>query len=155
MRTRLNKEIQTAMKSGDKSRLATLRLMHSAIKDKDLTIVSSEGVKPVGEDKISDQEIVSVLQKMVKQRRESIDIYRKAGRNDLADKEAQEILIIESYLPQQMTEEQIKKTIDALIHELQVASVKDMGRVMSTLKSQYSGTMDFSKASSYLKQILK
>ncbi|MFM7084210.1 MAG: GatB/YqeY domain-containing protein [Hyphomicrobium sp.] len=154
MRDRLNKDIQTSMKSGDKTRLSTLRLMHAAIKERDLSIQGSAGQSPQ-EDKISDLEILSVFQKMVKQRRESIDIFRKAGRNDLADKENQEILIIEDYLPQQMNEEQIKKTIDALMEELQISSVKDMGRAMGALKTRHSGMMDFSKASTYLKQVLK
>lgn len=155
MRDRLNKDIQNAMKSGDKSRLSTLRLMHAAIKDKDLGIGGSAGGQPPKDDKISDQEIIAVLQKMVKQRRESIDIYTKAGRKDLADKETQEILIIENYLPQQMNEDEMKKSIDALLQELQISGVKDMGRVMGALKSRHAGVMDFSKASSYLKQILK
>ena len=155
MRERINDDVKRAMKSGDKARLSTLRLVNAAIKDRDLAIGAPEKGQPAGAHKISDQEIQSLLQKMVKQRRESLEIYAKAGRRDLADQEAAEITVIEGYLPKQMSEAETKAAIEALVKELGAAGLKDMGRVMGAAKERYAGRMDVAKASGIVKELLK
>ncbi len=155
MRERINEDVKKAMKAGEKRRLATLRLMNAAIKDRDLAAGIDEKGKPTGRDKISDQEILTVLQKMIKQRRESLDIYRQAKREDLADQEASEITILEDYLPRQMSEAETKAAVAALMVEIGATGVKDMGRAMAALKERYTGQMDFAKASGFVKEVLK
>lgn len=155
MRTRLNDDIKTAMKSGDKRRLATLRLINAAIKDRDLNAHVDEQGQATGLDKIADQDILALLQKMIKQRRDSIDSYRRGGRDDLADQEVDEIAVIEGYLPQQMTEDEIRAAVAGVVEALNAKGLKDMGRVMAALKEQFAGTMDFGKASGMLKEALK
>lgn len=148
MRTRINQDIKDAMKAGDKARLATLRLITAAIKDRELGV----GGPPT---EVGEAEIVAILQKMVKQRRESIATYEQAGRTDLADQEKSEIAILDAYLPQQMDEPAVKAAVTALIAELGAAGPKDMGRVMGALKERYAGQMDFGKASGAVKELLK
>lgn len=155
MRARLNEDIKTAMKSGEKRRLATLRLITAAIKDRDLTAHLDEQGEPTGRDKISDQDILALLQKMIKQRRESIETYRKGGRDDLADQEVEEIAVIEGYLPRQMSEDEMRLAVTSAVSELNAKGLKDMGRVMAALKERFTGTMDFGKASAFLKEALK
>jgi hypothetical protein len=149
MRARINQDVKDAMKSGDKPRLSTLRLITAAIKDKELGI---GGGAPTD---VTDADIVTILQKMVKQRRESIATYEKAGRTDLADHEKAEIVVLDAYLPKQMDEAEAKIVIAAVVAELGAAGPKDMGKIMGALKQRYAGTMDFGKASSVLKEILK
>lgn len=148
MRTRINQDIKDAMKAGDKARLATLRLITAAIKDRELGV----GGPPT---EVGEAEIVAILQKMVKQRRESIATYEKAGRTDLADQEKSEIAILDAYLPQQMDEGAVKAAVTALIAELGAEGPKDMGRVMAALKERFPGQMDFGKASGAVKELLK
>ncbi len=155
MRTRLNDDIKTAMKSGDKRRLATLRLITAAIKDRDLSAHVDDQGQATGRDKISDQDILALMQKMIKQRRESIETYRKGGRDDLADQEVEEIAVIESYLPKQMDEDEMRAAVTGLVTELNAKGLKDMGRVMAALKERFTGSMDFGKASAILKDALK
>ena len=155
MRTRLNDDIKAAMKSGDKRRLATLRLITATIKDRDLSAHVDEQGQATGRDKLADQDILALLQKMIKQRRESIEIYRKAGRDDLVEQEAEEIGVIEAYLPQQMNEDEMRAAVAGLVADLNAKGLKDMGRVMAALKERYTGTMDFGKASAMLKEALK
>jgi uncharacterized protein YqeY len=155
MRARLNDDIKAAMKSGEKRRLATLRLITAAIKDRDLSAHLDEQGEPTGRDKISDQDILALLQKMIKQRRESIETYRKGGRDDLADQEVEEIAVIEGYLPRQMNEEEMRGAVTGAVTELNAKGLKDMGRVMAALKERFTGTMDFGKASAILKEALK
>lgn len=149
MRQRITQDVKDAMKSGDKPRLSTLRLITAAIKDRELGV---GGQPPV---EVGDAEVVAILQKMVKQRRESIATYEKAGRTDLADQEKAEIVILEGYLPKQMDEAGVKAAVAALVSELGAAGPKDMGRVMGALKERYSGQMDFGRASGVLKELLK
>ena len=155
MRERINEDVKVAMKSGDKRRLATLRLMNAAIKDRDLGAGLDEKGQPTGRDKISDQEILSLLQKMIKQRRESLETYRQANRDDLADQEAAEITVIEAYLPRQMSETETRAAVAALMTEIGATGLKDMGRAMAALKERYTGQMDFAKASALVKEMLK
>lgn len=149
MRARITQDVKDAMKSGEKARLTTLRLITAAIKDRELGV---GGQPPV---EVGDAEVVAILQKMVKQRRESIATYENAGRTDLADQEKAEIVILEGYLPKQMDEAGVKAAVAALVSELGAASPKDMGRVMGALKERYSGQMDFGRASGVLKELLK
>lgn len=147
MRARINQDVKDAMKAGDRTRLTTLRLITAAIKDRELGI----GGAPT---EVGDADVVAILQKMVKQRRESIATYEKAGRNDLVDQEKAEIAILEGYLPKQMDEAGVKAAVAALIAELGAAGPKDMGRVMGALKERYAGQMDFGKASGAVKEML-
>ncbi len=149
MRQRITQDVKDAMKSGDKARLSTLRLLTAAIKDREVGV---GGAAPV---EVGDAEVIAILQKMVKQRRESVATYEKAGRTDLADQEKAEITVLEGYLPKQMDEEGTKAAVAALVAELGAAGPKDMGRVMGALKERYAGQMDFGKASGVLKDLLK
>jgi len=149
MRDKINDDLKTAMKAGDKDRVGTLRLVNSAIKSADIE------ARPSGKDKISDTDILSVLAKMVKQRRDSIEQFNAGGRPELAEKEQAEIDVIEGYLPQQMSEAEAKAAIAAAIKETGAAGPKDMGKVMAALKAKYAGQMDFGKASALTKDLLK
>ncbi|HWK37761.1 MAG TPA: GatB/YqeY domain-containing protein [Hyphomicrobium sp.] len=149
MREKINDDLKTAMKAGEKERVATLRLVNAAIKTADIE------ARPSGKDKISDADILTVLAKMVKQRRDSIEQFTSGGRPDLAEKEQVEITVIEAYLPQQMDEAATKEAIAAAIEETGAAGPKDMGKVMAALKAKYAGQMDFGKASALTKDLLK
>ena len=138
----------TAMKAGDKPKTATIRLIQAAIKNRD--IEARTGKAPDDDDLL----VTEVLQKMVKQRRESIDLYVKGGRQELADIEAAEVVVIEAFLPQQMSEAETAAAIEAIKAELGVTSVKDMGRVMATLKERHAANLDMSKASALVKAAL-
>lgn len=155
MRDQLSQSIKDAMKSGDKRRLATLRLISAAIKDRDIAAQVDSSGQPSGRDKISEAEELQLLQKMVKQRREAAETYRKGGRQDLADQELAEIAIIEEFLPRQLNEEETRAAVEQVVRELDCAGLKDMGRAMAALKERYSGRMDFGKASGIVKELLK
>jgi uncharacterized protein YqeY len=135
----------TAMKSGDKSRTATIRLIQSAIKNRDIELRTAAA--PTDDDAM----VTEVLQKMVKQRRESITLYQQGGRQELADAEIAEVAVIEGFLPRQMSETEAGAAIDAIIAETGAGSVKDMGRVMAALKERHSVEIDMSKASALVK----
>lgn len=148
MRDKLMQAVKDAMKGGDKARLSALRMVQAKIKDADIA------ARP-GRDKITDPEITELLAKMVKQRRESIELYRQGGRQELADQEAAEIAVIEAFMPQQLGEAEISSAIASVIKETGAASVKDMGKVMAALKEKFAGQMDFAKASGMVKSLLK
>ena len=147
MRDKINDDLKTAMKAGDKDRVGTLRLINSAIKSADID------ARP--KDKISDADILTVMAKMIKQRRNSIEQFTAGGRPELAAKEAAEIAVIEGYMPAQMSEADAKAAIAAAIKETGAAGPKDMGKVMAALKAKYAGQMDFGKASALTKELLK
>lgn len=138
----------TAMKAGDKPRTATIRLIVAAIKNRD--IEARTGKAPADDDTL----VVEVLQKMVKQRRESIDLYVKGGRPELAEIEASEITVIEDFLPTQLSEEETTAAIQAIKAEIGAESVKDMGKVMAVLKERHASSLDMSKASALVKAAL-
>lgn len=138
----------TAMKAGEKDRTAALRQISAKIKDRDIEERTSS--KPTPDDEL----VVSVLQKMAKQRRESIEMYVAGGRAELADAERAELAVIESYLPTQMDEAEAMAAIKALVGELGATSVKDMGRVMAAVKERFAGQLDMSKASGMVKAAL-
>jgi hypothetical protein len=135
----------TAMKSGDKARTETLRLIQSSLKNRDIEL---RGASAPADDDVT---VTEVLQKMVKQRRESVALYAQGGRQELADAETAEIEVIEGFLPRQMSEEEAKAAIDAIVAETGASSLKDMGRVMAALKEKHAGAMDLSKASGLVK----
>ena len=149
LRRRLNEALKEAMKSQEQVAVATLRLILAALKDRDIA-ARGKGTS----DGIGDDQILEMLQKMVRQRHDSIEMYEKGGREDLSQREAAEIEVIERFLPKAMSEEEMKATVGELIDELQAGSIKDMGRVMSTLKERYPGRMDFGKASAMVKKAL-
>jgi len=155
MRDRLSQATKDAMKAQDKQRLSTLRLISAALKDRDIAArVDEKGVSS-GRDKITDQEFASLLQKMIKQRRDSITAFEQGGRQELAKQEAAEIAVIEEFLPKQMGDAEAAAAIAAVIKEVGAASQKDMGKVMAALKARYAGQMDFGKASGQVKALLK
>jgi uncharacterized protein len=144
MRERFSSELKTAMKAGEKRRVETIRMITAGLKDKD--------IEARGHGKtVSDEDILALLQKMVKSRKESQEIYEKAGRADLATQESDEIAIIQSFLPQQLSEAETEQAILAAIAETGAASIKDMGKVVGALKGKYAGCMDFAKASALVK----
>jgi len=138
----------TAMKGGDKAGTATLRLVQSAIKNRD--IEARTGKSPDDDDTL----VVEVLQKMVKQRRESIEMFVKGNRQELADAEEAEVVVIERFLPQQMSDAETSAAIEAIKVELGASGMKDMGRVMAELKARHAQTLDMSKASGLVKAAL-
>jgi uncharacterized protein YqeY len=135
----------TSMKAGDKPRTTAIRLIQSAIKNRDIELRTSAA--PSDDDTM----ITEVLQKMVKQRRESIELYEKGGRQELAEAEKAEVAVIESFLPAQMSEGEAKAAIEAIVAETGAASVKDMGRVMAEVKARHAGKMDMARASALVK----
>ena len=155
MRERIQTAMKEAMKSGDKRRLSTLRLVLAAIKDRDIAARVDEKGHSTGKDRVEDSDILALLQKMIKQRRDSVEIYTQGGREELADQETAEIAIIEEFLPQQMSEDEIRDATKSLIAELGAKGLKDMGRVMGALKERYTGKMEFAKASAMVKEALK
>ena len=138
----------SAMKAGDKTRLAAVRLILAKLKDKDIELRTAAQLPD------DDVLVVDVLQKMAKQRRESITLYEQGGRQELAEVEKAELAVIEEFLPQQMGEDEVKAAIAAIIAETGAAGMKDMGKVVAALKAKYAGQMDFGKASGLVKAAL-
>jgi uncharacterized protein YqeY len=149
LRTRLNDTLKTAMKAHDSCAVSTIRLVLAAVKDRDIA-ARGQG----GDEKISEEQILEVLQKMVRQRRESIEMYAKGGRQDLVDREKREIEVIEGFLPKALEEAEAREAVEAVIAELGAESIKQMGQVMAELKSRYPGRMDLGKASALVKERL-
>ena len=149
LRTRLNDALKDAMKAKEARATSTLRLILAALKDRDIAERTKGNAEGLGDDAI-----LEMLQKMVRQRHESIEMYTKGERPELAKREAEEIDVIERFLPKQMDETDMRAAIEGIIGELGASSVKDMGRVMGTLKERYPGRMDFGKASGIVKEAL-
>ncbi|MFZ9500030.1 MAG: GatB/YqeY domain-containing protein [Beijerinckiaceae bacterium] len=147
MRERFTTMMKEAMKAGDKRRLDTVRMIQAALKDKD---IEARGAGKT----VSDDDILALLQKMTKSRQESAEIYAKAGREELAQQEREEIAIIAEFLPKQLSEEEAKAAVAAAIAETGAASMKDMGKVVAALKAKHTGQMDFAKASGLVKAAL-
>ena len=150
LRDDINSNLKDAMKSADKRRVSTLRLMNAAIKDKDINSRTD------GHDSAltTDAGIIDLLAKMVTQRQESMAVYDQGGRPELAQQEREEQDIIQSYMPKQLSEDDAKAAVAAIIKALGAASIKDMGRVMTELKAKYAGQMDFAKAGAIVKSLL-
>ena len=149
LREKINEQYNSALKNKNKNLISTLRLVLSAIKDKDIANRSGEKKETA-----KDGEIVKILRKMKKQRQDSADSYKKGERQDLLKIEEEEIKIIDSFLPKQLSEEETKKICKETIKSLDVSSIKDMGKIMGTLKKKYSDTMDFSKVNIIVKGLL-
>ncbi|HZH28234.1 MAG TPA: GatB/YqeY domain-containing protein [Azospirillaceae bacterium] len=149
LRTRLNEALKEAMRNKDQRAVGTVRLILAALKDRDIAARGRGNT-----DGIPDEEILQMLQTMIKQRRESIGLYEQGGRLELAEQEQEEIKVIERFLPQQLGEAETKAAIDAVVKEIGAAGVKDMGRVMAELRTRYAGQMDFGKASGLVKAAL-
>jgi uncharacterized protein len=144
IREELTSELKAAMKAGDKRRVETIRLVNAALKDRD--------IEARGQGKtLADDDILALLQKQVKSRQESVEIYDKAGRVDLATQEREEIAIIQSFLPQPLSPEETEAAIAAAIAETGAASIKDMGKVVGVLRAKYAGRLDMAKASAVVK----
>ena len=150
MRSELDANLKEAIKSQEKQRVATLRLINAAIKDRDIAVRSEENTEGV-----SDAEIILILSNMVKQRKQSIIQYEEGGRIELAEREREEIKIIQEFLPNQLTDKEIHIEISKLINAQEQLTIKDMGKIMSELKEKFSGRMDFGKASGIVKALLK
>ena len=148
LRQRFTDAQKEAMKAGDKRRLGTVRLIQAALKDKDIE------ARGAGKGQATDEEILGLLQKMIKQRQESLTIYEQAGRQELAAQEREEAEIIQSFLPRQMDEAETRAAIESAVAETGAASVKDMGKVIGSLRGKYAGRMDFAKASGLVKEML-
>lgn len=149
LRQRLNDDVKTAMKARDQATTSTLRMVLATLKDRDIA------ARPSGNaDGIDEAGIIDMLQKMVKQRKESIELYKQGGRQELVDKEQSEINVIERYMPQQLSEAEASAAVDKVIAELGASSIKDMGKVMAALKERFSGQLDFAKAGGLVKQKL-
>ena len=149
LREKINNQFNVALKSKDKTLVSTLRLVLSAIKDQDIANRTSEK-KEIAKD----EEILKVLRKMKKQRQDSANLYKKGERPDLLKAEEDEIKIIDSFLPNQLNEEETKKICAEVIKETKATSMKDMGKIMGVIKKKYSDTIDFSKVSVILKGML-
>jgi hypothetical protein len=149
LRQRLNDELKAAMKSRDQRATSTLRLILAALKDRDIA------ARPRGvTDGVDEAEIIDMLQKMVRQRQESIELYKKGNRPELVEQEQGEIEMIERFLPQKMSETETAMAIESVVKELGATTIKDMGRVMAALKERYAGRMDFGKVGQQIKQKL-
>ncbi|MEI8395832.1 MAG: GatB/YqeY domain-containing protein [Rhodospirillaceae bacterium] len=149
LRERFNEALKDAMRAGDKPVVSTIRMILAAVKDRDIA------ARPSGNTGgIDDGQIVTVLHAMIKQRRESIEMYRQGGRQELVDKEAAEITAIESFMPKQMSEDETKAAVEAVVKDVGAASIKDMGKVMVELRLRHAGMMDFAKAGPLVKQAL-
>ena len=148
LRDEINTALKDAMKARDEWRVSTLRLVNAAIKNAD---IDAQGR---GREVLADDEIAGLLQKLIKQRQESVEIYDRAGRKDLADRERGEIEVIRGYLPKQMSEDEARVAIGTVIQQTGAQGMKDMGRVMAALKQGYASKMDFTKASATVKALL-
>lgn len=148
-RTEINNALKAAIRNKDTVATSTLRLMLAALKDRDIAARGQGNT-----DGVNETEILSMLQSMIKQRQESIETYEKAGRPELAEREAKEIEVIRTFLPKQMGEDEMRGAVDDLIRELNVHDIKEMGKVMAALKTRYAGQLDMTRASGVVKERL-
>ncbi|MAF96633.1 MAG: glutamyl-tRNA amidotransferase [Rhodospirillaceae bacterium] len=149
LRTRLSDALKAAMKEKDERSVSTLRLILAALKDQDIA-ARGKGNK----EGLTDDQVLGLLQSMIKQRRDSIKLYEQGGRMELSQREAEEIAVIEEFLPEQMSDDEMAAVITGIIGEVGAESLKDMGKVMTALKEQHAGQMDFAKASAMVKERL-
>ena len=148
LRDDINTAVKEAMKAKDERKLSTLRMINSTLKNSDIE------ARGQGKPTLSDEDILGLLQKMIKQRQESVELYDKGGRAELADQERAEIAVISAYLPKQMSEDEVKAAIAAAIKDTGAGGMKDMGKVIAALKAKHAGQMDFGKASGLVKAAL-
>ena len=148
LRDEINNAIKDAMKAKDERKLSTLRMVNSSLKNADID-ARGQGKPP-----LSDEDLLGLLQKMIKQRQESVALYDKGGRPELAAAEREEIAVISAYLPKQMSDDEVNAAIAAIVKETGAAGMKDLGKVIAALKGKYAGQMDFGKASGLVKAAL-
>ncbi len=148
MRDRISQSMKEAMKSGKKRRVSTLRLVSAAIKDRDIAARGN------GKERVSEDDILQIMTKMIKQRTESARMYEEGGRPELAEQEREEMEIIREFLPRQLPEDEVRAICAKVIEEVDATSLRDMGKCMAVLKERYPGQMDFGKASGYVKELL-
>ena len=148
LKQQIESKLNEALKAKDKNTYPTLRLVVSAIKDAEIAGRSK------GQQEVADNDITSILKKMIKQRNESCEVYKKAGRKELLESESREIKVISAFLPKQLSEEETKKICQETVKSVGATSMKDMGKVMGMLKSKHADTIDFSKVSSIIKELL-
>ena len=149
LREKINEQFKTALKSKNKTLISTLRLVLAAIKERDIANRTKDK-----KDAVNDDEIIKVLRKMKKQRQDSVDLYKKGGRQELSEIEETEIKVIDSFLPKQLSDEETKKICKEIIKTLGASSLKDMGKIMGLLKKKYSDSIDFSKVNVIVKGLL-
>ncbi|MBI3419796.1 MAG: GatB/YqeY domain-containing protein [Proteobacteria bacterium] len=149
LRDKITESLKQSMIAKNEAGTSTLRMVNAAIKQKDIDVA-----RPRGDQQISEAEILSLLQGLIKSRKESIELYKQGNRQDLVDKEAAEIKVIEGFLPAQMSEGEIREAVKKAMAASGAASIKDMGKVMGAIKSQYAGQMDMGKASAIVKELL-
>lgn len=149
LRQEISQALTTALKAQDKRRMSTLRLVMAAVKDRDIAN------RTAGKDPVGDEELLGILGKMVKQREESARIYEEGSRIELAEAEREEIAIISEFLPQQMSDDEIKQACADVIAEIGAQGLRDMGKCIAVLKERYAGKMDFTKASAIVKSLLQ
>ena len=149
IRDKISQVLKDAMRAKDEVKTTTLRMVNAAIKQKDIDVARARGDQHISQD-----EVLNLLQSLIKSRRESIELYKQGGRQDLVDKEEAEIGVIEQFLPKQMNEEETRAAIRDLVASLGATSVKDMGKVMAAIKSKYAGQLDIAKASAAVKDVL-
>ena len=148
LKKQIEEKLNQALKSKDKNTYPTLRLVVSAIKDAEIA------GRTKGQKEMSDSELTAILKKMIKQRNESCDVYKKAGRNELLENETKEMRVISTFLPKQLNDEETKKVCLEAVKSVGASSMKDMGKVMGVLKSKHADTLDFSKVSTIIKKLL-
>ena len=148
LKQQIESKLNEALKAKDKNTYPTLRLVVSAIKDAEIAGRSK------GQKEVTDSEVTAILKKMIKQRNESCEVYKKAGRKELLESETREIEVISIFLPKQLSEEETKKICQETVKNVGATSMKDMGKVMGVLKSKHADTIDFSKVSSIIKELL-
>ena len=148
LKNQIEEKLNQALKAKDKNTYPTLRLVVSAIKDAEIAGRTKD------QKEISDSDITTILKKMIKQRNESCEVYKKAGRNELLENETKEIEVINAFLPKQLSEDETKKICADVVKSVGASSMKDMGKVMGALKSKHSDTLDFSKVSIIIKELL-
>ena len=145
LRDQINDALKEAMKAKNKRAVSTLRMVNSTLKNADIE------VRGAGKPALGEAEVLAILQKMIKQRQESVELYKKGGRDDLVAQEEAEIAIISGYLPRQMSDAEMKSAIDAAVAETEASGMKDMGKVIGALRGKYAGQMDMAKASALVK----
>ena len=150
LREKISEQLNAALKNKNKALISTLRLVLAAIKERDIANRTSKK-----KEEVKDTEIIKVLRKMKKQREDSVDLYRKGGRQELLDIEESEIKIIDTFLPKQLSEEETKKICKEIIKSLGASNIRDMGKIMGSLKQKYSDLIDFSKVNIIVKDLLK
>ena len=149
LRSQLKESLTDATKAKDQRAVATLRLILAALKDRDIAARGKGNLDGIGDD-----EILGMLRSMIRHRHETIAVYEQGGRLELAEQEAEEIDVIERFLPEQLGDEEMRDAVVAVIGELKAANLKDMGRILATLKERYAGRMDFARASIFVKKQL-